>query len=78
LLRPKQWLEAVWACLGAVLLVASGLVSGAAASGAAGGAAFGAAGGAASGAAGEGTDVYLFLTGMMLLASAAALSMFGR
>jgi len=55
ILRPKEWPEAVWACLGAGLLVACGLVPA----------------GAALVAAGKGTDVYLFLTGMMLLAELA-------
>jgi len=53
--RPRQWPEAVWASLGAVLVVACGLVST----------------GAAAGAIEKGTDVYLFLTGMMLLAELA-------
>jgi arsenical pump membrane protein len=57
LLRPKQWPEAVWACIGALLLVVSGLISVP----------------AALGAVGKGTDVYLFLTGMMLLAELARL-----
>jgi arsenical pump membrane protein len=55
LLRPRQWPEAVWACLGALLLVVSGLISVP----------------AALEALGKGTDVYLFLTGMMLLAEIA-------
>lgn len=55
LFRPKGWPEAVWACLGALLLVACRLVST----------------GAALGAVAKGTDVYLFLTGMMLLAELA-------
>jgi arsenical pump membrane protein len=53
--RPRQWPEAVWASLGALLVVACGLVST----------------GAAAGAIEKGTDVYLFLTGMMLLAELA-------
>lgn len=53
--RPKQWPEAVWACLGAILLVLCGLVSA----------------GQALGAIAKGTDVYLFLTGMMMLAELA-------
>lgn len=53
--RPKEWPEAVWACLGALLLVLCGLLSI----------------GSALGAAAKGTDVYLFLTGMMLLAELA-------
>jgi arsenical pump membrane protein len=57
LFRPRQWPEAVWACLGAVLLVAFGLIPVP----------------AALGAIGKGTDVYLFLTGMMLLAELARL-----
>ena len=50
--RPRQWPEAVWACLGAMALVTCGLIRPA----------------AAWGAVRKGTDVYLFLTGMMLLA----------
>jgi arsenical pump membrane protein len=57
LLRPRQWPEAIWACLGALLLIVSGLISVR----------------AALGAVGKGTDVYLFLTGMMLLAELARL-----
>jgi arsenical pump membrane protein len=57
LVRPRQWPEAVWACLGALLLVVSGLISVP----------------AAIEAVGKGTDVYLFLTGMMLLAELARL-----
>jgi len=55
LFRPKDWPEAVWACLGALILVISGLlpVSQAVA------------------ALAKGTDVYLFLTGMMLLSELA-------
>jgi arsenical pump membrane protein len=53
--RPKEWPEAVWAFLGALLLVVFGLVSA----------------GSAIAAIGKGTDVYLFLTGMMLLAELA-------
>lgn len=55
LLRPKNWPEAVWACLGAALLVIFGLIS---------------IGGALRAVA-KGTDVYLFLTGMMLTADLA-------
>ena len=55
LIRPKGWPEAVWACLGAALLLAFGLVSWS----------------QAWTAVGRGTDVYLFLTGMMLLAELA-------
>ena len=53
--RPKQWPEAVWACLGATALVAAGLLSIR----------------DALAAAAKGSDVYLFLTGMMLLAELA-------
>ncbi|HUA58150.1 MAG TPA: SLC13 family permease [Verrucomicrobiae bacterium] len=53
--RPRQWPEAVWACAGAVLLIALRLVSV----------------GAAMAAIGEGRDVYLFLAGMMMLAELA-------
>ncbi len=53
--RPKEWPEAVWACLGALLLVAARLIST----------------GAALGAIAKGADVYFFLTGMMLLAELA-------
>ena len=55
LFRPKNWPEAVWACLGAVVLVISGLVPLA----------------QAGQAVAKGTDVYLFLTGMMLLSELA-------
>ncbi len=55
LFRPGKWPEAVWACLGAVLLVLTGWVSPA----------------QALTAIGKGTDVYLFLTGMMLLSELA-------
>jgi len=55
--RPREWPEAVWACLGALLLVVFGLVSAS----------------AALAAIAKGTDVYLFLTGMMLLAELARL-----
>lgn len=55
LFRPRDWSEAVWACLGASLLVASGLLPW----------------GDAAAAVGKGTDVYLFLTGMMLLSELA-------
>jgi arsenical pump membrane protein len=55
LFRPKQWPEAVWACLGAVLLIAFRLLPAS----------------QAAVAAAKGTDVYLFLTGMMLLAELA-------
>jgi arsenical pump membrane protein len=55
LFRPKNWPEAVWACLGAVLLVVCRLLPLA----------------QAGSAIVKGTDVYLFLTGMMLLAELA-------
>ncbi len=55
LLRPKGWPEAVWALLGAALLTAGGLLPGA----------------SALHAVGRGADVYLFLTGMMLLSELA-------
>jgi arsenical pump membrane protein len=55
LFRPKDWPEAIWACLGAFILVAAGLLPIP----------------RAVHAIAEGTDVYLFLTGMMLLAELA-------
>ena len=55
LFRPKDWPEAVWACLGAFILVISGLLP------------LSQAGAAVA----KGTDVYLFLTGMMLLSELA-------
>jgi arsenical pump membrane protein len=55
LFRPKDWPEAVWACLGALVLVISGLLP------------ISLAGQAIA----KGTDVYLFLTGMMLLSELA-------
>jgi arsenical pump membrane protein len=55
LFRPKDLPEAVWACLGALLLVVSGLLPLS----------------QAGAAVGRGTDVYLFLTGMMLLSELA-------
>ncbi len=55
ILRPRAWPEFIWAVAGAVLLVASGLLPAA---------------DALSGIA-AGSDVYLFLTGMMLLAELA-------
>ena len=55
LFRPKQWPEAVWACLGASLLLACRLISLS----------------TAARAVAKGADVYLFLTGMMLLADLA-------
>ena len=54
-LRPFRWPEAVWAVAGAVILVASGLLPLA----------------SAWKAVGRGLDVYLFLTGMMLLSETA-------
>jgi arsenical pump membrane protein len=55
LFRPKDWPEAVWACLGAALMVICGFLPWA----------------QAGSAIVKGTDVYLFLTGMMLLAELA-------
>ena len=55
LFRPKDWPEAVWACLGAALLVVCGLLPVS----------------QAGHAIAKGTDVFLFLTGMMLLAELA-------
>jgi arsenical pump membrane protein len=55
LFRPKDWPEAVWACLGAFVLVISGLLP------------WSQAGAAIA----KGFDVYLFLTGMMLLSELA-------
>ena len=55
LFRPRGWAEAVWACLGAVMLVAFGLLP------------LSQAGTAIA----KGSDVYLFLTGMMLLSELA-------
>ncbi len=55
LLRPKAWPEAVWACLGALLLVVCLLFPAS----------------QAGLAIAKGTGVYLFLTGMMLLAELA-------
>ncbi len=55
LFRPKEWPEAVWACLGAFLLVVCGLLPVS----------------QAARAVAKGADVYLFLTGMMLLAELA-------
>jgi arsenical pump membrane protein len=55
LFRPKDWPEAVWACLGAFILVISGLLP------------ISQAGATVA----KGTDVYLFLTGMMLLSELA-------
>jgi arsenical pump membrane protein len=55
LIRPKDWPEAIWACLGAFLLVLLRLLPIA----------------QAGLAVGKGLDVYLFLTGMMLLSELA-------
>ncbi len=55
LFRPRNWPEALWACLGAFILVISGLLP------------WSQAGVAVA----KGTDVYLFLTGMMLLSELA-------
>jgi len=55
LFRPKEWPEAVWACSSAVLLVVLRLITLP----------------KALHAVGKGTDVYLFLTGMMLMADLA-------
>ncbi len=55
LFRPKDWPEAIWACSGGALLVACGLLPVS----------------EAGHAIAKGTDVYLFLTGMMLLAELA-------
>jgi arsenical pump membrane protein len=55
LFRPKDWPEAVWACLGAFVLVICGLLP------------LSQAGAAVA----RGIDVYLFLTGMMLLSELA-------
>jgi len=55
LFRPKGWPEAVWACLGALILLLSGLLP------------LSQAGAAVA----KGSDVYLFLTGMMLLSELA-------
>ena len=55
LFRPRDWPEAVWACGGAVVLIVFRLIPLK----------------QAGSAIGKGTDVYLFLTGMMLLAELA-------
>jgi len=55
IIRPFGWPEAIWAVAGAVLLVATGLVSVQ----------------GAGAAVGMGSDVYLFLIGMMLLSETA-------
>jgi arsenical pump membrane protein len=57
ILRPFAWPEFIWAVTGAVLLIALGLLPAA----------------DALGAVAKGTDVYLFLVGMMLLAELARL-----
>src|SRR6185437_12435870 len=55
LFRPREWPEAIWACLGAALLVVCRLISVP----------------KAGAAIAKGADVYLFLTGMMMLAELA-------
>jgi arsenical pump membrane protein len=55
LLRPRGWPEAVWSCAGAAMLVLWGALSPA----------------RAAAAAARGSDVYLFLAGMMLLSELA-------
>ncbi len=55
ILRPFKWPEAIWACAGALVLVATGLLPV----------------GQAARAVAKGLDVYLFLTGMMLLSETA-------
>src|SRR5579885_1869180 len=55
LVRPKRWPEAVWACLGAILLLVFRFITPA----------------QALSAVQRGTDVYVFLAGMMLLAELA-------
>jgi arsenical pump membrane protein len=55
LFRPKNWPEAVWACMGALILVISGLLAPS----------------EAGIAVAKGTDVYLFLAGMLLLSELA-------
>ncbi|MBV9268188.1 MAG: arsenic transporter [Acidobacteriaceae bacterium] len=55
LIRPKGWPEAIWAVTGACVLTLSGLISPA----------------RAAHAVGKGTDVYLFLTGMMVISELA-------
>ena len=55
IVRPMRWPEAIWAVAGALAVVVFGLLPWT----------------AALGAVGEGTDVYLFLTGMMLLSETA-------
>jgi arsenical pump membrane protein len=53
--RPRDWPEAIWACMGALILILLRLLSPA----------------EALAAVAKGTDVYLFLSGMMLLADLA-------
>jgi arsenical pump membrane protein len=55
LIRPKGWPEAIWAVAGTLLLTISGLITWQ----------------QAAGAAAKGTDVYLFLTGMMIISELA-------
>jgi arsenical pump membrane protein len=55
LIRPKDWPEAIWAVGGALLLTVSGLISL----------------GQAAHAVAKGADVYLFLTGMMVISELA-------
>jgi len=55
LFRPREWPEAIWACAGALLLILCRLIPVS----------------DAAAAVLKGTDVYLFLTGMMLLADLA-------
>ena len=55
LIRPKGWPEAIWAVAGAALLIVCGLISP----------------WDAAKAVGKGTDVYLFLTGMMIISELA-------
>lgn len=58
LVRPRRWPEAAWACAGAALLVLSGQIAPS----------------LAFAAARKGFDVYLFLTGMMVLSELARLA----
>ena len=55
LFRPREWPEAIWACAGALLLILCRLIPVS----------------DAAAAVLKGTDVYLFLIGMMLLAEIA-------
>jgi arsenical pump membrane protein len=55
LIRPKGWPEAIWAVAGACVLTICGLIAPS----------------AAAGAIGKGLDVYLFLTGMMIISELA-------